>query len=304
VTPSIVLLGNLLVDDVVLPDGTTRMTQPGGALLYNALAARLWNHRVGCVSVRGDDYPDAALAGLRARGVDLAGVRSLGRSGGRAWILYEGSIRQLVHRLGRPSHEDVSPLASDIPADWRDARAFHLAPMPFDVQRRHVEALRARSASFVSIDPHRRVTEENLTDWRAVLADADAFFPSEDELTIGGAFQDPESVLPALASGRLHFVIFKRGDKGGILYDAHERRFHTWSARAASVADPTGAGDAFAMGFISAHLEGLTVEQALQRAVVTASVAIEAWGPNGLLQASHPAACARLADWYGAEATR
>ena len=32
--PSIVLLGNLLVDDVVHADGATRMGQPGGALLY------------------------------------------------------------------------------------------------------------------------------------------------------------------------------------------------------------------------------------------------------------------------------
>ena len=37
--PSIVLLGNLLVDDVVHADGTTRMGQAGGALLYGALGA-------------------------------------------------------------------------------------------------------------------------------------------------------------------------------------------------------------------------------------------------------------------------
>jgi hypothetical protein len=34
VIPSIVLLGNLLVDDVVLADGTTRIGQSGGALLF------------------------------------------------------------------------------------------------------------------------------------------------------------------------------------------------------------------------------------------------------------------------------
>ena len=33
-TPSLVLLGNLLVDDIVFPDGSTRMGQPGGAKLY------------------------------------------------------------------------------------------------------------------------------------------------------------------------------------------------------------------------------------------------------------------------------
>ena len=38
--PSIVLFGNLLVDDVVLADGMTRMGQPGGALLYGGGTAR------------------------------------------------------------------------------------------------------------------------------------------------------------------------------------------------------------------------------------------------------------------------
>ena len=61
VTPSIVLIGNLLVDDLVWDDGTTRMAQAGGAVLYAALGARLWNHRVGCVSVAGSDYPAEML---------------------------------------------------------------------------------------------------------------------------------------------------------------------------------------------------------------------------------------------------
>jgi hypothetical protein len=47
VIPSIVLLGNLLVDDVVLADGTTRMGQPCGALLYGALGATVWESRKG-----------------------------------------------------------------------------------------------------------------------------------------------------------------------------------------------------------------------------------------------------------------
>ena len=62
-TPSIVLLGNLLVDDVVLPDGTTHMGQAGGALLYAAVAATLWDARPGLVSVVGDDYPADVLTG-------------------------------------------------------------------------------------------------------------------------------------------------------------------------------------------------------------------------------------------------
>jgi sugar/nucleoside kinase (ribokinase family) len=142
VTPSIVLLGNLLVDDVVLADGTTRMGQPGGALLYGALGATAWDSRPGLVSILGDDYPAGMLEKLQKRGVDLGGVHPLGHSGVRTWLLYEGQVRRLIHRLRCPTHEEVSPRPALIPSQWSAAPAFHLAPMPFDVQRDLLRSLR------------------------------------------------------------------------------------------------------------------------------------------------------------------
>ena len=297
--PAIVLLGNLLVDDVVLADGTTRMEQPGGALLYGALAATLWESQPGLVSVLGDDYPAQILEQLQQRGVDLTGVHRLGRPGVRTWLLYEGPVRRLIHRLGRPTHEEVSPGPAHIPSDWRTARAFHLAPMPFDVQRALLTALRARGSAFVSIDPHRPVTEETLGEWRDALADADAFFPGEDELLLEGVHANPHQALPRLVNGRLRFVVFKRGASGGILYDARDGRFHNWAARVAVVTDQTGAGDAFAVGFVLAHLDGVPIEASLQRAIVTASFAVAGWGSEALLSATRADADVRLREWYG-----
>jgi len=135
VIPDLVVLGNLLVDDMVFPDGRTRMAEPGGATLYAALGASLWGLATGVASVRGDDYPASALEALTARGVDLSGVRPLGRPGLRTWLLYEGARRQVIHHLDLPSHAEVSPTAATLPPSWRRARAFYLAPMPFDVQR-------------------------------------------------------------------------------------------------------------------------------------------------------------------------
>lgn len=302
--PSIVLLGNLLVDDVVLADGTTRMGQPGGALLYGALAATVWDARPGLVSVLGEDYPPEVLERLRQRGVDLSGVHALGRSGVRTWLLYEGPVRRLIHRLGCPTHEEVSPGPALIPSEWSAAPAFHLAPMPFDVQLALLTSLRAQARRFVSIDPHLAVTEETLHEWREALADADAFLPGEDELLLEGAHANPHRALPRLVNGRLRFVVFKRGARGGILYDAHDQRFYSWKARADAVVDQTGAGDAFGVGLVLAHLEGLPIEACLQRAVVTASFAVGAWGPEALLAATRTDAEARLRRWYGSEVPR
>ena len=301
-TPSVVLLGNLLVDDIVFPDGSTRMGEPGGAVMYGSLGAALWGTRAGCVSLAGTDYPVTMLDALEKRRVDLAGVHRLGGPGARTWLLYEGHLRRLIHHLGRPSHERVSPGPEHIPRAWQSSPAFHLAPMPFSVQRQVLASLAINPNRFVSIDPHLPITDETLVEWRQVLADADAFFPSEDELLLEKPDVDPQRVLPRLATGRLRFIVFKQAAKGGILYDAREDRFHRWPGRATKVIDPTGAGDAFAGGFISGHLEGLPVEVCLDRAVVSASFAVEALGAASLLQATRTDADARIGQLSAAGA--
>jgi 2-dehydro-3-deoxygluconokinase len=73
---------------------------------------------------------------------------------------------------------------------------------------------------------------------------------------------------------------------------AREDRFHRWLGRASKVIDPTGAGDAFAAGFVSAHLEGLPVDACLDRGVVSASYAIEGLGAASLLEATRTGASA------------
>lgn len=281
--PSLVLLGNLLVDDLVFPDGSTSMGQPGGAIIYGALAAALWGTPVGCVSLAGTDYPVTMLDALEARGVDLTGVHLLAGPGVRTWLLYEGHLRRLIHRLGCPTHEQVSPGPEHIPRAWHAAPAFHLAPMPLTAQRRLLASLATEPNRFVSVDPHLPITEATLEDWRQALAEVDAFFPSEDELLLEETETCPERVLPRLATGRLRFIVFKQAARGGMLYDAREDRFHRWTARASKVVDPTGAGDAFAAGFVSAHLEGLSVDACLDRGAVSAGVAIEGLGAAALL---------------------
>jgi len=306
VSPDLVLLGNLLVDDVVFPDGRTRMGEPGGAMLYAALAASLWGVRTGCVSLLGSDYPRAALEALRARDVALDGVHPLHRDGVRTWLLYEGTIRRVIHRLGCPSHEAVSPEPEHVPAGWSTARAFHLAPMPIETQAALVRAIRSWETpgrpAHISLDPHLPVTPETLARYQTLLSEVDVFFPSDDELLLPDAARDPAGALGALCSGRLRFVAWKRGAQGGTLYDARTKRAHSWAPRAARVEDPTGAGDAFMAGFVSALLgvrevDPHVVEQALRRGIVTASFAIEAWGADGLLAATPEAVQTRLADW-------
>jgi len=300
--PDLVCLANLLVDDIVFPDGRTVMGEAGGAALHFSLAAALFGARVGIVSVRGDDYSEAALATLAARGVDLAGIRPLGRDGVRTWLLYEPLGRRVIHRLGSPAHSEVSPTPADIPPAWRAARAFHLSPMPLDVQSALVTHLAPHSGVAISLDPHEQVREDNVDAWKAVLAHTDAFFPSEDDLQLEGVTTDPRPALRRLAGGRLRFVAFKRGRSGGVLYDARQGAFHEWPPVPRLTGDPTGAGDAFAGGFLAAILGGGSVESALDQGVIATSFAIEDLGARGLMAATREEAERRRREWLGSKA--
>jgi len=306
-TPDLVLLGNLIADDVVLADGSTRMNQPGGAILYASLAAALCGIRAGVCAPRGSDYPRATLDALATRGVDLAGLRPMGRTGLRTWLLYEPSARRVVHRLGGPSHAEASPAPGDLPAGWRAARAFHIAPIPLDCQRPLVAELSAIPGAWLSIDPHDPITEDSLARWRETLALVDLLFVSDEELTLADA--DPRARLRRLAGGRLSWVALKRGDRGGLLYDLRADRAQEWSPRAAATVDPTGAGDAFAAGVLARWIadppvagSDAALREALDQGVAMAAFALEDWGAGGLLAATPPVARARLDEWFGARA--
>jgi sugar/nucleoside kinase (ribokinase family) len=299
VSADLVCLGNLVVDDVVFLDGTTRMGEPGGAMLYAALGATLWETGVAVVAPLGDDYPARALHALEHRGVDLTGLRALERPGLRVWLLYETAARRIVPRLGAANHVEASPAPGDVADRFTDARAFHLSPAPLACQQPLLEGLAPRAGALLSLDPHDPVREDNLERWREALALLDIFFVSEEELQLDGVAADPRGALARLAGGRLRYTLLKRGAAGGLLYDARTQETRSWEARATQVVDPTGAGDAFAGGVLAGLLAGEDVAGALERGVVSASFALETWGAAGLIAAMPVDARQRRAEWYG-----
>ncbi len=116
--PRVVVAGNLTLDDVVLPDGSTRMACVGGNSLYAALGARLWEPRVGLVTRRGEDFPAGHLERLRDLGVDTTGVTGIAGPTVRNWVIYEDDGRRSwVYRTARERPlEIVAEQLGDLPA--------------------------------------------------------------------------------------------------------------------------------------------------------------------------------------------
>ncbi len=294
--PDLVIFGNLLVDDIVLADGQTLLGEPGGAVLHAALAASLWGCRVGIVSVVGTDYPQAALDGLARRDIDLGGMRQLNRPGGRAWLLHEPTARRVIHHLDCPTHGDVSPVLNDLPTAWRSARGMHLAPMPLDRQHDLAAGLgRVAGESFVSLDPFELIRDDTASRWHDPLAHVDALFAGQDDLRLSA---DPAAVLPNLAGNRLRLLVLKQGEAGGHILDLSDQTRSAWPARSLGVVDVTGAGDAFAGGFLAGWVRGRGLDACLAQGVVSASFAVADWGSRGLVHATPAEARNRLGIWF------
>ena len=90
--------------------------------------------------------------------------------------------------------------------------------------------------------------------------------------TICGLEGDDAESLRSLAGDRLRLLFLKRAARGGLLADLQAGEPLSWPARAETVVDVTGAGDAFAGGFLAGWLTHGDTSLSIAQAVVSASL--------------------------------
>ena len=177
--------------------------------------------------------------------------------------------------LMRPLTTRASPDPGDMPTGW-SPQVMHLAPMPLSTQRIWLDHLRplgsaGRSSPVVTVDPYVLFDADTWDHHIEAMAGADILLLSEDELLLDLAADHRNRWF---ASG-IPLVLFKQGAEGGTVYDAARSAVDRWQPRVGRVVDPTGAGDAFAGGLAAGLATGDPLDQALRRAVVSASFALE-----------------------------
>ncbi|MGH3320444.1 MAG: sugar kinase [Streptosporangiaceae bacterium] len=242
--------------------------------------ARL-GHRVGWFGrVGADPFGDIVLATLRADGVDVSRVRVDG--GSPTGLLVrdchgERAIDVLYYRSGSAGGR-LSP--GDLDSSYIAAgRVLHLsgitALLGADARatsRAAVETARAAGVP-VSFDPNVRRklappahAAELL---RPLAAGADVVFATADEVALLAGEDGPGWFLDRGAG----LVVVKEGVRGAYATDGAR----TWRRPATAVApaDPVGAGDGFAAGFLSAWLRGHRVDRCLIEAGLVAAMVVQ-----------------------------
>jgi sugar/nucleoside kinase (ribokinase family) len=270
---SILVVGSVALDSIETPFGRAERVLGGSAVFFSA-AASLFG-RVHVVGVVGEDYPMEQLAFLEQRGVDLSGIeRQPGESffwAGR--YSYDLNSRDTLEtRLG--VFASFRPV---IPASCRDARFVFLGNIDPNLQ---MEVLgQITSPELVVCDTMNYWIEGSRDALLALLPRVDILLVNDAEARqLSGEF----NLLRAARWIQRHgpdYVVVKKGEHGAILF-APDWMFFAPGYPLEEVFDPTGAGDAFAGGFLGylAGAAGLDREE-LRRAIIfgsaTGSYAVE-----------------------------
>jgi uncharacterized protein (TIGR00730 family) len=296
--PHLIVVGNLTIDDVVLPDGTTQMSSVGGNCLYTALGAHLWQPSIGLVTRRGEDFPPDLTTMLHSLGVATGGVVDIPGPTVRNWVVYETSgERHWIYRTPRERSREVAVQAVDLPVEWLaiEPLVVHIAAMPLDAAESIVDAVRrVSSRAIITLDTH----EDYVADYRqrlqALAARVHAFLPSRSELADLVGYDDPLRALAALVSLPTPVIVIKMGAEGALVWDKAQGALHEVGVAQGPVVDVTGAGDAFCGGFAAALSLGCSPLESAQRGAISASYAVAGFGSLQLVRVDPIEAQARL----------
>jgi sugar/nucleoside kinase (ribokinase family) len=263
---SILVVGSVALDTVETPFGRADDALGGSATFFSA-AASLFGP-VQLVGVVGDDYPLQALSFLAERGVDLAGLEQARGESFRWSGVYSfdlNSRETLETRLG--VFADFEP---KIPEGFRDAEWVFLGNIDPELQLGVLDQV--HRPRFVACDTMNLWIDIKRDRLLELLKRVDLLLVNDAEARqLSGDFNLSRAARWIMDQGP-RYLIIKKGEHGAILFTPHSV-FFAPGFPLEEVFDPTGAGDAFAGGFMG-HLAqcGRVDDGDLRRAVIYGSV--------------------------------
>ena len=263
---TLLVVGSVALDSVATPFGQTADAL-GGSAVHFAVAASLL-HPVRVVGVVGDDYPVAELERLGARGIDWSGVEHVTGESFRWKGKYSYDLQSretLETRLG--VFADFRP---KLPPGAEAARYVFLGNIDPELQLSVLDQV--TSPTLVACDTMNYWIQSKRDTLMQLLKRVDMLLVNDSEAReLSGDWNIHRAGRWILDRGPKRVVI-KQGEFGALLLEP-DRTFHIPAFPLEEVFDPTGAGDAFAGGFMGylARTNGVDTAQ-MRRAMLYGSV--------------------------------
>ncbi|MFC4051317.1 carbohydrate kinase family protein [Actinomadura syzygii] len=199
-----------------------------------------------------------------------------------------------IHHTARflcTTDQDQNQIATFYAGAMSEARSIELQPVadrvggldlvvvsPNDPEAmlRHTDECRGRGLAFAA-DPSQQLARMEGADVRRLIDGAAYLFSNEYEKALA---EEKTGWTSEEILSRVGVRVTTLGAKGVVIDRQGEPGLHVPCVPVTDVADPTGVGDAFRAGFLSATAWGLPLERAAQVGNAIAAHALEAAGPQ------------------------
>src|SRR5262249_50223573 len=270
------------LDSVRTPNGAVEEAL-GGSASYFSLAARHFTD-VQMVAVVGEDFPSQSRELLAASGVDVGGLST---QPGRTfrWAAEYGADLAYPKTLATELNV-FAAFHPELTARQRKAETVFLANIDPELQLEVLEQV--ESPRFVACDTMNYWITSKRDALLQVMRKADVCLLNDEEARLlSGDPQVPRAARRLLDEGVKRLLV-KKGEHGALLF-GHEGRFFGPAYPHENLVDPTGAGDAFAGGFVGyldreSGRKPIALRQAMICGTALASLCVEAFSPQRLAE--------------------
>jgi len=264
---SLLVVGSVAFDGIETPFGKVDRTL-GGAATYFALAASHFT-KVRVVGIVGDDFTEKDKAVFRARGIDLNGLE---HATGKTFFWAGRYSQNMNERTTLATELNVfADFRPTLPDSYRDSSHIFLANIDPTLQRSVLKQVRVKPKA-VGLDTMNYWIDRTPAELRETLKHTQILMINDDETRqLTGEHNLMRAAKHVFKMGPKTLVI-KRGEHGALM--VHDKfLFSVPAYPLEEVHDPTGAGDAFAGGFMGylASAKGVN-ERSLRSAMVYGSV--------------------------------
>ena len=294
-TNNILAVGTVATDNVKTPAGEVKKAL-GGSVSYFAAAARFFS-KVSVVAVVGEDFPPKYFKLLKGLKIDTSGIEV--RKGKTfSWSGFYGEDLNQARTL----ETQLNVLASFDPIlspKHKKSKVVFLANIDPAIQ---LAVLRqVKSPTLTACDTMNYWIDTKLHRLRQLLRKVDIFLCNDAEAKQLSGLKNLLAASRWLMRHGPKIVIIKKGEHG-VVCASRDFTFMAPAYWVPKVLDPTGAGDAFAGGFVgflakAKRLNEGAIRQAVIYGSVLASYNVESFSLHRLVSLKMPQIRSRYKDF-------
>ena len=276
VQPTYVCVGGIIIDDIVFPNGETRMGVLGGGTIHAAAGMLIWDQRPGISVCAGHDLPEPARQRLE-RDFDLQGLIWLDLPQVRAWQVFEWDGRRTeIFRVDEIAPFIYGGTPDQMPAAYHAAKGVYV--LNDDRLLSQWRAMYPNTTLFW--EPGQAfMIAPNAERFRAGLRQIDIVSPNLLEAQQVYGFTDPAALVKAMLDDGAQIAALRMGEAGSLVGQRGDPICSTCPPYPYRIIlDQTGAGNTYCGGFLVGWLETGDLKKAACYGAVAASFALEVIG--------------------------